>query len=159
MRSTERLSSLTRFFGSGVSALTAALLVAALIAGPARAAFPGSNGKIAYGGYGPSGIYRINPDGSNNELVKSGNVYNPVWSSDGTKIAYLDSGTQTSHHGRRRHGLDPGLHLRRQRVGFDLVARWNQVRVRQTRNRDLRDLRRELRRHGLDANHTRGNQH
>lgn len=61
---------------------------------PAPAAFPGSNGKIAYGGYGPSGIYRINPDGSNNELVKSGNLSNPVWSSDGTKIAYLDSGTQ-----------------------------------------------------------------
>ena len=61
---------------------------------PAPAAFPGSNGKIAYVGYGPSGIYRMNPDGSNNELVKGGNVSNPVWSSDGSKIAYLESGTQ-----------------------------------------------------------------
>jgi sugar lactone lactonase YvrE len=76
--------------------LAFAATIAALLgaASPAPAAFPGSNGKIAYVGYGPSGIYRINPDGSNNELVKSGNVYNPVWSSDGTKIAYLDSGTQ-----------------------------------------------------------------
>jgi dipeptidyl aminopeptidase/acylaminoacyl peptidase len=91
--SARRVRGLTQFFGSGVSALVAALLVAALIAAPARAAFPGSNGKIAYHTSG-SGIYRINPDGSNLELVKSGNVYNAVWSSDGTKIAYLDSGTQ-----------------------------------------------------------------
>ncbi len=69
------------------------LLAAAALAfpGDVLAAFPGANGKIAYNG---AGIYRINPDGSNNELVKSGNVYNAVWSSDGAKIAYLDSGTQ-----------------------------------------------------------------
>ena len=81
---------------AGRTMLALAATVSALLAlpTPAPAAFPGSNGKIAYGGYGPSGIYRINPDGSNNELVKSGNVHNPVWSSDGTKIAYLDSGTQ-----------------------------------------------------------------
>ena len=76
--------------------LACAAPIAALLgaASPAPAAFPGSNGKIAYVGYGPSGVYRMNPDGSNNELVKSGNLSNPVWSSDGSKIAYLDSGTQ-----------------------------------------------------------------
>ena len=72
----------------------AAVLAALTLAPTAPAAFPGSNGKIAYVGYGPSGIYRMNPDGSNNELVKGGNVSNPVWSSDGSKIAYLESGTQ-----------------------------------------------------------------
>jgi dipeptidyl aminopeptidase/acylaminoacyl peptidase len=69
-----------------------AVVAAAITAAPAGAAFPGANGKIAYNGSG--GIYRINPDGSNNELVKSGDVRNAVWSSDGTKIAYLTSANE-----------------------------------------------------------------
>ena len=96
--------------------LALAVTVSALLAAasPAPAAFPGSNGKIAYVGYGPSGIYRMNPDGSNNELVKGGNVSNPVWSSDGSedrlpRVRYADPD-----HGCGRHGLDPGLHLHRQ---------------------------------------------
>ena len=63
--------------------------LAALACAPAQAAFPGNNGKIAYNDSG-TGIFRVNPDGSNNELVKGGGVRNAVWSSDGTKLAYVD---------------------------------------------------------------------
>ncbi len=55
----------------------------------AFAAFPGSNGKIAYNKIA-GGVYRINPDGSNSELVKGGEARDAVWSSDGTKIGYVD---------------------------------------------------------------------
>ena len=141
--------------------MLALAIVAIGLAMPAQAgaAFPGSNGKIAYGGYGPSGIYRINPDGSNNELVKSGNVYNPVWSSDGTKIAYLDSGTQL----RITAADGTGSTLVCTCVDSESDLTWSPDGTKfafdKRVTRDLRDLRRELRRHGLDANHTRGNQH
>jgi len=73
------------------TAIAFAATVSAMLcsASPAPAAFPGSNGKIAYTDSG-TGIFRINPDGTNNELVKNGALRNAVWSSDGTKIAYID---------------------------------------------------------------------
>ena len=68
----------------------AAVAVAALALAPtASAAFPGSNGKIAYNTIS-TGMFRINPDGTNKELVKGGGARDPVWSSDGTKLAYVD---------------------------------------------------------------------
>ena len=70
-----------------VLALVATVSALLTVAAPAPAAFPGFNGKIAYNDSG-TGIFRINPDGSNNELVKGG-ARNAVWSSDGTKIAYV----------------------------------------------------------------------
>src|SRR6187200_3116987 len=73
------------------TAIAFAATVSAMLcsASPAPAAFPGSNGKIAYTDSG-TGIFRINPDGTNNELVKNGALRNAVWSSDGTKLAYID---------------------------------------------------------------------
>jgi Tol biopolymer transport system component len=60
-------------------------------ASPARATFPGANGKIVYDG--AAGIYSINPDGSApTQLTDTsccGSVdLDPTWSPDGTKIAF-----------------------------------------------------------------------
>lgn len=53
---------------------------------PSQAAFPGSNGKIAYAD--ASGIKAFNPDGSGEQTLLSG-ASSPAWSSDGKKIAYV----------------------------------------------------------------------
>src|SRR3954454_9066441 len=67
--------------------LIAAALGVLATAPSALAAFPGSNGKIAYHDGTPK-VSRINPDGTNAEVVKT-SARNPVWSSDGTRIAYV----------------------------------------------------------------------
>ena len=74
---------------SGGRALVVAMVAAAVLAAPAGAAFPGLNGKIAFErGFGPS-IYTMEPDGSLQTLVRSG-ADNPVWSPDGSRIAFFD---------------------------------------------------------------------
>jgi Tol biopolymer transport system component len=71
-----------------------ALLVAAfltLMLGPSAslAAFPGANGKIAFGEYANgSKIYAVNADGTGRTLLTGGT--DPAWSADGRKIAYIN---------------------------------------------------------------------
>jgi Tol biopolymer transport system component len=72
-------------------------VVAAAVALPAGATFPGANGKIAFstdqngGGSGPSDIYTVNPDGSSETQLTHGEfgfASDPNWSPDGSKIAF-----------------------------------------------------------------------
>ena len=54
---------------------------------PARAAFPGENGKIVFVGAGTGGqITTIKKDGSG--MTNIANGYLPSWSADGSKIVY-----------------------------------------------------------------------
>jgi hypothetical protein len=72
-----------------VSALLAAAVGAAVLAAPAGAAFPGANGLIAFErGFTPD-IHTMNPDGSVQSLIRT-SAEDPVWSPDGSKIAYID---------------------------------------------------------------------
>ena len=65
---------------------------------PAKAAFPGQNGKIAYSHSvcGQSGctenIFTVNENGTGRiQLTTSGQNRSPAWSADGTKIAFNSS--------------------------------------------------------------------
>jgi len=74
------------------AALMLAVVLLVLAAGvrPAGAAFPGQNGKIAFVKeglrQGGSGIFVMNPDGSEQSRIGSG--YSPSWSADGQKVAF-----------------------------------------------------------------------
>ncbi|MFL5892877.1 MAG: hypothetical protein ACJ75I_09070 [Solirubrobacterales bacterium] len=81
--------------------LSAGVVLAALSAGPAQAAFPGRNGKIAFARFPRSSspfeeIYTVSPTGSGlNRVTNSGggpisNVF-PDWNAAGTRIAFVHS--------------------------------------------------------------------
>jgi hypothetical protein len=75
-------------------ALIATLLLAGLLGGPASAAYPGANGKIAYESNDgvDSEIFVMNADGSAQTNLtndaESVNDRNPAWSPNGAKIAF-----------------------------------------------------------------------
>jgi Tol biopolymer transport system component len=82
-------------------ALAAGILVLITLVEPAEAAFPGSNGKIAFisdrttgtGVNNPEGDYEIfamNPDGTGLEQLTSNTAadFAPAWSADGRKLAW-----------------------------------------------------------------------
>jgi Tol biopolymer transport system component len=81
--------------------LAAALtcLAAALFAGvgaltPARAAFPGANGRIAFSKFvSDYEIYSMNPDGSDQTNLSNNPAtdQSPAWSPDGTQIAFYST--------------------------------------------------------------------
>jgi TolB protein len=65
------------------------VLCASIAAGPAQAAFPGANGKIAFVRTGADGfnyIWLIEDDGTNPVLFTQGR--DPAWSPDGSKLAF-----------------------------------------------------------------------
>jgi Tol biopolymer transport system component len=75
----------------------AVFLSAAGLAVPAHAAFPGQNGKIAYGLFDcfvtgcSSDLYVIEPDGSGRTALTdtpTENDIEPAWSADGSKLAF-----------------------------------------------------------------------
>ena len=70
----------------------AALALAILVTGRAHeseAAFPGTNGKIAYYYQGTDGLHVVNPDGSDSQKIVSGTGRwrSPAWSPDGKRFA------------------------------------------------------------------------
>lgn len=70
----------------GLAALTLAIAAATCTAG----AFPGTNGKLAYIKAGQ--VWTVNPDGSGAKRLDPsgvGSAENPVWSADGTQIAFV----------------------------------------------------------------------
>jgi hypothetical protein len=71
--------------------LAVSLAVAATWAGPARAAYPGAAGRIAFVRGGD--IYTIEPNGSGlTRLTDDGHASAPRWGPFGGSIAYLDGG-------------------------------------------------------------------
>jgi len=77
-----------------VAVVLVALLTLMAAEKPAKAAFPGSNGKIAfakYSGFNNIEIFTMNPGGSNQtNVTNTGEAFEhePAWSPDGTKIAF-----------------------------------------------------------------------
>lgn len=75
-----------------VSMVFSASLLALAAADPAHAAFPGQNGKVAFGSLrdGNNEIYSMNPDGSSPTRLTNNTAVDawPAWSPDGTKIAF-----------------------------------------------------------------------
>jgi TolB protein len=74
-------------------ALILSLLAGLIVIGPAspaRATFPGTNGKIAFDDYvGSEHIFTVNPDGSDaTDLTPGFEAANPAWSPDGSKIVF-----------------------------------------------------------------------
>lgn len=85
-------------------ALVGGLASLAWAQGPAEAAFPGKNGKIAFSAYedGPGDehvIFSVNPDGSDRTRLTDrsgpnydgGGGYEPDWSPDGTRLVFANS--------------------------------------------------------------------
>lgn len=65
-------------------------LLVALAAAPSSAGvFPGDDGAIAFSR--PSGIWTVDPDGANAELVIP-DAFSPDWSPDGTQVTYVRFG-------------------------------------------------------------------
>jgi hypothetical protein len=84
-----------RRWTAGLTTLAAAGLLAAGLAGTARAAYPGADGLIAFVRGG--NIYTINPQSATPgatvvRLTSDGRDSGPRWSPNGTQIAYLDRG-------------------------------------------------------------------
>jgi len=77
---------------AAVAVATGALALTLGSAGPAGAAYPGSNGRIAFDSYrtGNYDIFVMNPDGSGQTQLTSSTdwEHTPAFSPDGSKIAY-----------------------------------------------------------------------
>src|SRR3954470_22347726 len=76
-------------FRRGAVCIALASLALLLWASPGRAAFPGSNGKIAYNHCADDGcsVWTMDADGGNAARLVSG-AGDPAFSADGQKIAY-----------------------------------------------------------------------
>ena len=82
-----------------LAAAALALLTAALVPAAATAAFPGPDGAIAFTSnrdVAAGDVYTIVPGGSATRLTTSTSSSDPAYSSDGAKIAFVDSGGQIS---------------------------------------------------------------
>lgn len=86
-----RISGRARRSSAWLTALTAPLLAATGLAGSALAAYPGTEGRIAFVRGG--NIYSITPTGTGlRQLTSDGRDLGPRWSPDGKRLAYIDAG-------------------------------------------------------------------
>jgi hypothetical protein len=85
----------------GTRLLFAALLATLLFPLPARASFPGLNGRIAFQSVqdGNAEIYSVNPDGTDATRLTNDPASDvmPAWSPDGTKIVFSSDRDNHSH--------------------------------------------------------------
>jgi dipeptidyl aminopeptidase/acylaminoacyl peptidase len=98
MMSTQTTKKTNHYFGALVLMAALALAASLLLTQaerPARAAFPGQNGKIAFVSSrdGNEEIYTMNPDGSGQTRLTDNGSFDesPAFSPDGKKIAFLSS--------------------------------------------------------------------
>jgi Tol biopolymer transport system component len=68
-------------------AVVASVVAQLMLAARVEAVFSGANGRIAFGAEGD--IYTVRPDGTGPKLVTSGRSFDPQWSPDGKRIAFL----------------------------------------------------------------------
>ena len=82
--------------GAAATAGLALCLLGLTVAGPADAAFPGTNGPIAFNSnrdVGAGEIYAVTPGGPVTRLTNSGSSSDPAYSPDGSRIAFIADGT------------------------------------------------------------------
>src|SRR5918997_460242 len=74
-----------------LAAVLAASVLALVAARTAEAAFPGGNGKIAFQSdrHGPVEIYAMTPGDTATRITTSNNSYDPSYSPDGRRIAFI----------------------------------------------------------------------
>jgi Tol biopolymer transport system component len=80
-----------------LASVLAASVLALVAARTAEAAFPGGNGKIAFQSdrHGPVEIYAMTPGETATRITTSNNSYDPSYSPDGRRIAFI-SGSKTN---------------------------------------------------------------
>jgi Tol biopolymer transport system component len=121
-----------------LSLIALAVVLLALTAAPAHAAFPGENGRIVFFRGGAAWV--MNPDGSDQHSLGTRILWwdagGPAWSPDGTKIAFVDLDRNDDHRvlvmnadGTGRRDVGYGMHPAWSPDGQKLVVSWSGIEI------------------------------